>query len=541
MMDSMKITAHSYLFAAIALLLVLFAPCQPAFSQAAIVSQQGLATAPPMGWASWNRFFCDYSDQTIRDQADALVSSGMRDLGYRYVLIQECLTLGRNADGSLIVDAKRFPNGMKALVDYVHSRGLKAGTYTDIGVNTCAGPPYQGSYQYEDQDAATFAAWGMDFVEMDYCNRPAGVTGRSVYERMAAAIRKTGRPMVFYICSQGSERPWTWAQGKAQLWRTDDDISNTKNHVDWASVVKNFESNAAHATFNAPNSWNDPDMIEVGNPSLTPAEAQSHFSMWAISAAPLWAGNDLVTMSEADRAIYTNAEAIAIDQDPLGAGAEKVKEYGHGIEVWVKPLGSIGSGVDAVMLLNLTAAPADAAVQWSDLGLSGKASVRDLWAHKDLGAFPSGYSTELPAHGSVLLKVSGDYDWSKGAAYEAEWPGNLRTENADLIVCPDCSRGYAVSLGGSDNGYTVSTLTFTHIGVPQASKYWVTLNYVNSIYESKTVQMRVNDSHAVDFMLPRSGYGFARVQVNLNKGDNSIEFRYAGHGSVDIDRLAVSQ
>ena len=173
-MDHMKISAHSYPFAAFALLLVLVAACQPAFSQASAVSQPGLAPTPPMGWASWNHFFCDYNDQTIRDQADALVSSGMRDLGYRYVLIQECLTLGRNADGSLIVDPKRFPQGMKALVDYVHSRGLKAGTYTDIGVNTCAGKPYQGSYQYEDQDAATFAAWGMDFIEMDYCNRPDG-------------------------------------------------------------------------------------------------------------------------------------------------------------------------------------------------------------------------------------------------------------------------------------------------------------------------------------------------------------------------------
>ena len=541
MMDHMKITAQSCPFAALALVIVLFAACQPAFSQAPALAQPGLALTPPMGWASWNRFFCDYNDQNIRDQADALVSSGMRDLGYRYVLIQECLTLGRNADGSLIVDPKRFPQGMKALVDYVHSRGLKAGTYTDIGVNTCAGKPYQGSYQYEDQDAATFAAWGMDFIEMDYCNRPTGVTGRSVYERMAAAIRKTGRPMIFYICSQGSERPWTWAQDKAQLWRTDDDISGVKNHVDWASVVKNFESNAAHAAFNAPNSWNDPDMIEVGNQGMTPEEAQSHFSMWVISAAPLWAGNDLATMNEADRAIYTNTEAIAIDQDPLGAGAEKVKEYGHGIEVWMKPLGSIGSGVDAVMLLNLNAEPADASVQWSDLGLSGKVAVRDLWAHKDLGTFPSSYTTRLPAHGSVLLKVSGEYDWTRGATYEAEWPGNIRGGNVDLIVCPDCSRGYAVSLHGFDPGYTVSTLAFTHVGVPQSGKYWITLDYVNSIYEDKTLQMRVNESHFVDFKLPRSGYGFARIQLDLNKGDNSIEFRYAGNGSVDIDRLAVSQ
>jgi alpha-galactosidase len=541
MMNFMKIRTHSFPFAAFALLLVLIAGCQLAFSQAAAVSQPGLAPTPPMGWASWNRFFCDYTDQSIRDQADALVSSGMRDLGYRYVLIQECIAPGRNADGSLIVDAKRFPHGMKALVDYVHSRGLKAGTYTDIGVNTCAGKPYQGSYQYEDQDAATFAAWGMDFIEMDYCNRPTGVTGRVIYERMAAAIQKTGRPMVFYICSQGSERPWTWAQGKAQLWRTDDDISGVKNHVEWPSVVKNFESNAAHAAFSAPNSWNDPDMIEVGNQGLTPEEAQSHFSMWVISAAPLWAGNDVTGMSDSDRGIYTNSEAIAIDQDSLGAGAAKVKESYNGIEVWMKPLGSIGSGVDAVMLLNLTAAPVDAAVQWSDLGLSGKVDVRDLWAHKDLGKFSGGYSKQLPAHGSVLLKVSGEYDWAKGAAYEAEWPGNLRGGSAELVVCPDCSRGYAVSLHGAENGSEGSSITFTHIAVPSSGRYWISLVYANTVYEDKTLQMRVNDAQPADFKLMGAVYGSARVPVDLNKGDNSIEFKFAGKGSVDIDRLGVSQ
>ncbi len=223
---------------------------------------------------------------------------------------------------------------MKDLVDYVHSRGLKAGIYTDAGAHTCSSNPlYEGSYQHEDQDAATFAAWGMDFVEMDYCNRPYGVKGRAIYERMAEAIRKTGRPMLFYICSWGNESPWAWAQGTAQLWRAEGDLSYEKNHVEWSRVVKNFESNARHSVFSAPNSWNDPDMMEVGNPGLTPDEARTHFPMWAISAAPLWAGNNLTEMSDSIRKVYTNAEAIAIDQDPLGAGAEKVREYGGGIEV----------------------------------------------------------------------------------------------------------------------------------------------------------------------------------------------------------------
>jgi alpha-galactosidase len=494
-----------------------------------------------MGWASWNHFFCDYNDQTIRDQADALVSSGMRDLGYNYVLIQECLTTGRAADGSLIVDAKRFPHGMKALVDYVHSRGLKAGTYTDIGVNTCAGKPYQGSYQHEDQDARTFAAWGMDFVEMDYCNRPEGVMGRAIYERMAEAIRKTGRPMLFYICSWGNESPWTWAQGKAQLWRTESDVAAEKNQAHWTNVVGNFESTERHSVFNGPNSWNDPDMMVVGNPGLTPTEAQTHFSMWAISAAPLWAGNDLTAMDDATHAIFANAEAIAIDQDPLGAGPVKVREYGAGIEVWAKPLGALGSGVQAVMLVNLGDAPAEAAVEWSDLGLAGKATVRDLWAHKDLGEFHDAYKTLLPAHGSVLLKVSGAFSWARGATYEAEWPGNTRSGDAALLVCPECSQSYAISLRGGKNNSGGSSLAFNHIVVPESGRYWANLVYVDSGEASDTVQMRVNQGSPTDVKLPGAIYGTAKFPVDLNKGENSITFRFAAEGSVDIDRLTVTR
>jgi hypothetical protein len=370
--------------------------------------------------------------------------------------------------------------------------------------------------------------------------------------------------MLFYLCSWGNESPWTWAQGNAQLWRTEHDISPDKNHVKWADVVRNFESNARHSVFSAPNSWNDPDMMEVGNPGLTPAEAQSHFSMWAISAAPLWAGNDLTEMSVSIRNIYTNSEAIAIDQDPLGAGASQVREY-DGIEVWMKPLGAVGSGVDAVLLLNLAEAPAEAAVQWSDLGLAGKATVRDVWAHKELGEFHGGYKTQLPAHGSALLKVSGEFSWSKGATYEAEWPGNLRSGNAVLLPCPECSRGYAVSLcGGADeylrilegpecsqgdaaraasHGSGASSLVFSHIGVSSAGRYWVNLVYVYSGNEmgDKTVQMRVNEGQPADIHLWGAVYGTVRIPVDLSQGENSIAFSFTGKGSVDIDRLILNR
>jgi alpha-galactosidase len=538
-----KASGVRFLAGAFFLLVALFVASQFSFCQAGPVFQPGLAPTPPMGWASWNHFFCDYTDRTIRDQADALVSSGMRDLGYRYVLIQECIAPQRDANGDLVVDAKRFPHGMKDLVGYIHSRGLEAGIYTDIGANTCAGKPFQGSYEHELQDAQTFAAWGVDLVEMDYCNQPAGVTGRSIYERMAAAIKETGRPMLFYLCSWGEESPWTWAQGKAQLWRTTGDISLVRNHADWANVVRNFEMNATHSVFNAPGSWNDADMLEVGNQGLTVAEAQSHFSMWAVSAAPLWAGNNLTGMSDSIRGIYSNAEAIAIDQDPLGAGPSRIQKHDGGIEVWMKPLGAAGSGVEAVLLLNLAAAPAEASVQWNDLGLAGNVAVRNLWTHKNLGKFRDGYGTKIPGHGSVLLKVNGEFLWSKGATYQAEWPGNVRAGDAALIACPQCNEGYAVSLRGASHGPGASSLTFTHVGVPRSGRYWISLVYVYDGPQEKNVQLQVNGGRPADIHLPaQSAFSpSTKIPVELIKGDNSIAIGFSGEGGVDVDQLTLTQ
>jgi alpha-galactosidase len=242
-----------------------------------------------MGWASWNHYFCDYDEKTIREQADALVSTGMRDAGYKYLIIQECIAPRRDTKGNLVVDSARFPSGIRELAAYIHKLGLKAGIYTDIGRNTCyPDPKFQGSYGHEQQDADTFAAWGIDLVEMDYCNRVETHSGRWVYERMAEAIKKTGRPMIFSLCSWGNEQPWEWAQGKAQMWRTDLDISFEKNHVEWDRVVRNFESGSAHSVFSGPESWNDADMLEIGNPGLNDTEAQAQMSMWAISPRRCW-------------------------------------------------------------------------------------------------------------------------------------------------------------------------------------------------------------------------------------------------------------
>lgn len=513
-----------------------------AFGQPSSPRQTGLAPTPPMGWASWNPFFCDYNERTIREQADALVATGMRELGYKYVLIQECIAPSRDASGELLVDSIRFPSGMKALVDYIHARGLKAGTYTDIGRYTCfSKPQYEGSYDHELQDARTFASWGMDFVEMDYCNRVPEHTGREIYERMAAAIEAAGRPMLLYICSWGNESPWTWAQGKAQLWRTEADISYRKNKVDWTHVVAGFKSNASHAVFNAPNSWNDPDMLEVGNGGLNLTEAQTHFSMWAISAAPLWAGTDLSRMPDPIRSIYTNAEVIAVNQDPLGAGPTKVTENRVGLEIWSKALGSIASGTNAVLLLNLTDTPADVVLHWNDLNLVGNISVRDLYSHKDIPSRPGGYRTHLPAHGSAMLNVSGTYAWSKGASYEAEWPGNFRTKDTSLWTCDACGQGYAISLKGTQDSSNPASLTFTHVFVPKAGKYYLTLHYADSHLITDKLQLRVNRGSPIPIHLFSFINGFESLPLTLEQGDNALTFAYSGPAgtSVNIDKIQI--
>jgi len=426
--------------------------CVAILTGTAVVAQQkqvgpGLAPTPPMGWANWNYYFCNYDEQTIRQQADALVSSGMRDLGYRYLIVQECIAPGRDSDGHLVPDLRRFPHGIPALVEYIHSRGLKAGIYTDVGPLTCFSKThYQGSYDHEAEDARTFAAWGIDLIEVDFCNKPATHTGKELYGRMAEGIRSTGRPMLLYVCSWGDENPWEWAPGMAQLWRTTEDISYDPGRVAWTSVVRNFEANASHAAFTAPDSWNDPDMLEVGNGGLTPAESRTHFAMWAISAAPLWAGTDLTRLDAETLAIFNNPEVIAVDQDPLGAGIQPIQRAADAIEIWTKPLGTWSGESQAVLLLNLTAANKIASLSWGQLGLLPGAAVRDLWARKDLGQFPEGYSAEISPHGSMLLKVSGISSGKKAVVYEAEWPGNRRPDGASLISCGTCSSGYAVAL-----------------------------------------------------------------------------------------------
>jgi alpha-galactosidase len=349
-----------------------------------------------MGWNSWNHFGCDVGERLIRETADAMVSSGMRDAGYRYVVIDDCWQVARDKDGTLIADSARFPHGIKALADYVHAQGLKFGIYTDAGTKTCQGRP--GTYGHEELDARTFAAWGVDFVKEDWCNH-ASLDAPTQYRAFRDALAHAGRPIVFSLCEWGQNQPWEWAPQVGNVWRTTDDIEDS-----WSSMLGNLDQSAQHATAARPGAWNDPDMLEVGNGGMTSEEYRAHFSLWAIEAAPLVAGNDLRTMSADTKAILTNAEVIAVDQDSLGAQGIVVWEPSPEVQVWSKPL---ADGSRAAALLNRAGVPTQITANLRRLGLhSDSASVRDLWAHADRGHFKGEYGVMVPAHSVVLLRVT---------------------------------------------------------------------------------------------------------------------------------------
>ena len=354
-----------------------------------------IAKTPPMGWNSWNKFGCNVSETLIREIADAMVASGMKDAGYRYVVIDDCWQVGRDANGNIVADPERFKGGMKALADYVHAKGLKFGLYSDAGARTCEGRP--GSNGFEVEDARQYAAWGVDYVKFDWCHTQ-GVDPRIAYPTMRDALKATGRPILFSMCEWGRSQPWTWARGVAHIWRTTGDIQDR-----WASFTRLLDQQVGLAEFAGPGGWNDPDMLEVGNGGMTASEYRAHFSLWCMLSAPLIAGNDIRSMTPEIRDILTNREVIAVDQDGLEQ-ARRIRKDGD-LEVWVKRL---AGGAHAVALLNRGRGAAPMAVSWQELNLPFDAglNVRDLWAKKDLGVVKGTFSTEVPGHDVVLIKVA---------------------------------------------------------------------------------------------------------------------------------------
>jgi len=370
-----------------------------------IVAQSSdLAATPPMGWNSWNHFHRNVSDAVIRAEADAMVKSGMRDAGYTYINIDDTWEGERDAQGNIQTNSK-FPD-MKALADYVHSKGLKLGIYSSPGAKTCAG--FEGSLGHEEQDAKTYAAWGIDYLKYDLCGlrvqmRAAGSHEAAhkimvdAYVKMRDALRSTGRPIVYSLCQYGVDDVWEWgASIGGNLWRTTGDINDTYTRM--ADIGFNQIGIAQYA---GPGHWNDPDMLEVGNGGMTTDEYRTHMSLWAILAAPLLAGNDLATMTPETQAMLTNHDVIAVDQDKLGKQGDRVDANGP-IEIWAKPL---ADGSKAVGIFNRQATPLTAHVDFSRAGFTGAVKARDLWLHKDLGSISSPYTVTVPGHGVLMLRV----------------------------------------------------------------------------------------------------------------------------------------
>ena len=365
----------------------------------------GVARTPPMGWNSWNKFACKGIDEkVVREAADSMASNGMQDAGYQYVVIDDCWQTGRDAQGNIVADAEKFPSGIKALADYVHSKGLKFGIYTDAGTMTCAKRP--GSMGHEYQDAQQYANWGVDYLKEDWCSTLPGQSSESSYTLMRDALKATGRPILFSICEWGSTKPWLWAGPVGNMWRSTGDIQDCwdcKKTWGGNGVVQILDQLAPIYSYAGPGHWNDPDMLEVGNGGMTQEEYRAHFSMWALLSAPLLAGNDLANMTPAIKEILLKKEVIAIDQDVMGLQGRRVKQM-DGLEVWSKQL---ADGGRAVALLNRSDKAATISADWLDLGYPPtlNAAVRDLWAKKDVGQKSGSYSAEVPSHGVVMVTV----------------------------------------------------------------------------------------------------------------------------------------
>lgn len=473
---------------------------QPAPAQAA-TSRQIAVPAAPMGWASWNSFAAAIDHDVIEQQVDAFVAAGLPDAGYRYINIDEGWWQGtRDNAGNITVDESEWPGGMKAIADYIHSKGLKAGIYTDAGKDGCGyyyptgrpAAPGSGSEGYYDQDMLQFSQWGFDFVKVDWCGGDAegldaATTYKSISDAVARATAATGRPLTLSICNWGNQNPWNWAPGLAPMYRTSTDIIFWGNSPSQTNMLSNFDQ-GLHPLAQHTGYYNDPDMLMVGMSGFTAAQNRTHMNLWALSGAPLLAGNNLATMSTETANILKNPEVIAVDQDARGLQGVKVAEDTAGLQVYGKVLS--GQGNRAVVLMNRTSAAHNITVRWSDLGLTNaNATVRDLWARADLGSYGTSYTTSVPAGGSVMLTVTGG----------TEQPATTYT----------------------------GTASFTGVAAGSTGIKTVDVAYTNNTSSARTATLKVNGQGSTTVSFPPTGasQGTISVMAGLSKGSsNTLTF-----------------
>jgi alpha-galactosidase len=373
---------------------------QLAAAPPAAAVDNGLAATPQMGFNNWNATRCraEFNASTVEGIADVLVSQGLKAAGYTYVNLDDCWALpDRDARGDLVPDPARFPHGIKAVADYVHSKGLKFGLYSSAGTKTCDPNGFPGALGHERQDADLWASWGVDYLKYDNCNN-TGLDARARYQAMGDALKATGRRILYSVCDWGSNQPWNWAPALGNSWRTTGDIADS-----WSSMIGIAHQNQALAQYAGPGAWNDPDMLEVGNGGMTDTEYRTHFSLWSQMAAPLLVSSDLRGASAATLAILKNTDVIAVDQDPLGRQGTVVSSDG-GLVVMTKPL---ADGSRAVTLTNENTTARSVATTARDIGLGDASSyaLKDLWS-KATSSTTGAISASVPAHGTAMFRVT---------------------------------------------------------------------------------------------------------------------------------------
>jgi len=507
-----------------------------------------------MGWSSWNNYGHNINDSIIKAQADAMVYSGLADLGFKYINIDDGFFDGRNADGSLRINATKFPYGMKTLADYIHSKGLKAGFYSEAGANTCGsiwgaqtGGVDGGLYNHDQQDIdSIFKSWGFDFLKVDFCGgQQQGLDEETRYTQIKTAINNTGRTDInFNVCRW--QFPGAWVCSVADSWRMSGDINLTPGSIpSWNEILKIIDQNTFLAAYASPGHYNDMDMLEVGR-GLSFEEDKSHFSIWCILSSPLVLGNDLANMSEQTKSILTNPEVIAVNQDTTGLQARRIWDNGSGLQVWAKNLNGKLSNERAVVLFNRRDTAASISVKWKDLNLEGPATVRDLWERRDLGIMDSMFTAEIPSHGVVMLKVVGKQNKLQ-QVFEAEyaWINTFNlTKNSKIlpnqgraVVDTLCSGHAKVAwLGNCADNY----IEFRDVYVYSDGKYKLSISYISG--ENRNITLSVNGIDRVLKKLNSGDWktiGNKTITVKLNKGYNTIRLSNANGWMPDVDKIQL--
>lgn len=521
-----------------------------------LVSQN--AKTPMMGWSSWNTFRIHINEELIKETADAMISTGLFEAGYNFVNVDDGFFAGRDANGRLINNDAKFPNGMRAVADYIHSKGLNAGIYSEAGDQTCGfywdadtiNGRNVGLYRYEEQDAKLyFDEWNFDFIKIDYCGgEKIHLDEQTQYTKIWQAIQHTdkakrGESIRMNICRWMF--PGTWAADFAGSWRISHDIRNQfKGHL---GVVDVLRHNLYLSAYASPGHFNDMDMMQIGRNTMTVDEEKSHFGLWCIMSSPMLIGCDLRTIPQRTLDIITNKEVIALNQDVLGLQAEVVSRNGD-VLVLAKPIEVEHGKVRGVALFNGSAEPQTMRINFADIQLSNKANVRDLWEHQDLGAFEGYYEVTVPSHGIAMLRVEGDFAIEK-TVYEAENAYvNLYNEvkidqniyeGARVKQNKNASGEYLLTQIGNDAD---NWAEFRNVYSQEGGTYSLTIHYLSD--SDKTLRVSVNETVRNIPYMPVSGDNAAEVKlsgIRLNQGNNVIRLSNAGSYSADIDKLTLTK